>query len=390
MSSQGEVRRALVAALVARTAMSGGLRVVYPFLPAIARGLDTSLGVLGGLLAARGAVSLLAPAAARVSERTGRRTIMLLGAAAALAGAVVAAVAPSVAVLGLGFVLIGLAKPLFDPAMQGWFADRVPFERRGRVLGVTELSWALGLLVTVPLSGVLIARTSWRAQFVVAAVLGAVGLATVAVLVRPDRPSTHERRPLTLTRPIVTMLGVVVAFSTSAEMLFVVYGAWLEDELGLRVAAIGAFTIVVVLAELTGEGTVAAVGDRFGLKRAVLGGLLGSALAYVALGAVGASLGAAVAVVALWFVSFEITIVATIPITSGLVEEGRDRLLSLQVAAVAVARGAGALLGPWLFGRGGIALTGRAAAVLAVLAALALLTVPDPAQRSSARTTLPA
>ncbi len=382
-ASTPDVRRALVAVLIARTAINGSLRVVYPFLPAIARGLSTSLAVLGALLAARSAVSLLAPVAARVAERSGRRALLLFGTAAALAGSAIAAVAPSVAVLGVGLVVTGLAKPAFDPAMQGWFSSRVPYERRGRVLGITELSWALGLLVTVPLAGVLIARTSWRALFVVAAVLTAAGLVAVAVLVAPDRHAAPAAGRLRLTRPTVTMLAVVLAFSAAAEMLFVVYGAWLEVGLGLRVAAIGAFTLVVVLAELAGEGAVAAFGDRVGLKRTVFLGLAATTVAYVLLGTVGGALAAAVAVVVLWFVGFEVTIVASIPLTSELAPDGRDRLLSLSVATIALARSVGALAGPWLFARGGITLTGRVAAGLAVAAAVGLLTVPDPALESA-------
>jgi predicted MFS family arabinose efflux permease len=312
-----EVRAALLAVLVARTAVNGAHRIVYPFLPEIARGLGVSLGVMGGLLALRSAAGLAAPLVPRLAESLGRRTLMLVAVAGTVLGCLLLASASGVAMAAAGLLTAGLAKPLFDIPMQGWFGARVPYARRGRVLGVTELTWALSLLLALP-AGFLIAATSWRTPFLLIAVLAAVGAGVVTRLIHGDRPATTVRSPLRMTGSAVGILGVVVLFRLAAELLFVVYGTWLEADFGLSVAAIGVFTLVVVAAELVGEGTVAAVADRVGLKRSVLVGLLGSALVYASLGFVGGSLPAAVLAVIGWFVLFEITVVATIPFVTGL------------------------------------------------------------------------
>ena len=382
-----DVTAALVAVLVARLAVNGGIRVVYPFLPEIARGLGVSLAVVSALVAVRSLVGVGAPLVARAAESAGRRAVMLAGLVAALAGALTVVAAPAIAgpgtstvivVAGVGFVLAGVAKPAFDVPMQGWFGARVPYQRRSRVLGITELTWALSLLATVPLAGLLIPRVGWQSAFWIVAGLAVAGLAAVAVLLAPDRPAIRDRRPLRLTADRLRVLGVVLAFSIAAEMMFVVYGAWLEDDLGLSVTAIGVFTIVVVASELAGEGGVAAFADRLGAKRTILYGLLASGLAYAATGAVGGSLVAALAVVVVWFIGFETTIVATIPLVSELAAESRDRLLSLMVTMIAVSRAAGALVGPALYDAGGIALPGLAAAAATVIAALLLWRVPEP------------
>lgn len=382
-----DVRRTLAAVILARLGLSASQRVVFPFLPAIARGLDTSLSTVANLTALTSIVGLLAPLASALSARVGRRTVMLAALAATLAGAVVLGTAGSVAIAAVGFVLIGLGKPGFDVPMQAWFGDRVPFERRGRVLGATELTWAGGLLVSVPLSGWLIARTSWRSPFALVAVLIVVGLVAVVVLMPGDRPAVRTRmaRP-PLTRPQVAVLVVIWLFSFAAGGLFVVYGAWLEADLGFDVTAIGLFTLVVVVSELAGEGAVTAFGDRVGLRRSVLGALLGSAVAYGLLGAVGGSLVGAVAVVVTWFVCYEVTIVSAIPLVTELGGAGRDRLMGLMVVVVSVARAGAALVVPAVFDAGGIAAAGALAAVCALVAA-ALLTVlvPDPAGGGSAR-----
>ncbi|WP_370325797.1 MFS transporter [Euzebya sp.] len=376
-----EVRRAVAAVVIARVGINAGIRVVYPFPPAIARGLGTTLDRVADLTALGSIVGVLAPLASRLAERVGRRAVMLGALAATLAGAATLGVAPSVAVAAVGFALIGLGKPGFDVPMQGWFGARVPYERRGRVLGTVELTWAGGLLASVPLSGWLIARTSWRAQFAVVAVLVVVGLVAVTTLMDgQDHRAEGRRADLRWTRPRIALLVVVGLFSLAAQGLFVVYGAWLETDIGLDVAGIGLFTLVVVGSELAGEGWVAAVGDRVGLRRSVIGALVVSAVAYAALGLVGGALAGAIAVVVVWFVGYEVSIVASIPLATELGGAGRDRLLGAMVAVIAIARAAGALIAPALFTAGGIALAGAAAAACAAVGAVVMaVAVPEPA-----------
>jgi MFS transporter, DHA1 family, inner membrane transport protein len=378
-----EVRRALVAVVIARLALNGGIRVVYPFLPEIARGLGVSLAAVAALVGLRSFLGLSAPLVARLTETYGRRTLMLAAGAIATAGCLVTAGAPGLAAAAVGFALIGLGKPTFDVPMQSWFGERVPYARRGRVLGLTELTWSLSLLATVPVSGVLITVYGWRAPFLLVAVMGVVGILAVARLIPADRPATRVRRPLRLTRERVLILAVVVLFSLAAELLFVVYGAWLEDDLGLTVAAIGVFTLLVVGAEFAGEGAVAAVADRIGLRRMIFAGLAGTMVAYTVLGWVGSSLVAAVAVVVCWFVAFEVTIVATIPFVSELAVESRDRLLSLMVALVAGGRMLGAFGAEPLYRLWGIRGNGLAAAACVTVAAALLTRVRTPSAAHS-------
>jgi MFS transporter, DHA1 family, inner membrane transport protein len=377
-----EVRAALVAVLIARTAVNGGHRIVYPFLPEIARGLGVSLGVMGVLLALRSVMALSAPLVPRLAEAHGRRVVMIGGLAATIIGCLAVAGAPGVVTAGVGLALAGVAKPLFDIPMQGWFGARVPYGRRGRVLGVTELTWALSLLLALP-AGFLIAATTWRSPFLLVAGLALVGAVAVRVLIDDDRPAARVRRPLRLTPPLIGLLVVVILFRMAAELLFVVYGTWLEVDFGLSVAAIGVFTVVVVGAELIGEGSVAAFADRLGLKRAIMIGLLGSAVVYASLGFVGGSLLGAVAAVVGWFVLFEVTIVATIPFVIGLAATSPERLLAL-VATVSVgSAGVAALVGPQLFALGGMALCGLVAAGLVLVAAGVLSRIPRPAHHAA-------
>jgi predicted MFS family arabinose efflux permease len=375
-----EVRRALWAVLIARTAANGGLRVIYPFLPAIARGLGVSIGALSAVVAMRNLGGLVTPFTARATESTGRRTMMLGAMAAVVAGCLLTASAPGLLVAATGILLVGFAKPAFDVAMQAWFGDRVPYGERGRVLGITELTWALALIITVPLSGWLISVTSWRAPFVLIALLSAAGLAAMIPGLESDAPAGRDLRPLKLNAPRALVLTAAFLFSTAAEIPFIVYGQWLEGSFGLSVAGIGVFTMVVVAAEIAGEGLVVLIADRVGLKRMILAGLALSALAYTGLGATGTSLLLAGVVVMTWIAAFEVTIVATIPFVSELAIESRDRLLSLLAVCIALGRAAGALLAQPVYASGGIARVGIVSSICALAAAGMILGIAERAR----------
>jgi predicted MFS family arabinose efflux permease len=371
-----EVRRALVAVLFARTAINGSLRVVYPFLPAIARGLDVSLGTVAAIVAVRNLGGLAAPVGAWAAERSGRRSPMVLATVVVAAGSLLTGASARLWPAALGMVVVGIAKPVFDVPMQAWFGDRVAYEARGRVLGITELAWPLGVIVVVPVSGVLIQHLGWQMPFVLVGVLAAAGALVVWTLIGSDRPERRVARPLELTRERVTLLGVVLLFSISAEMIFVVYGAWLETSVGLSVTGVGLFTVVVVAGEIAGEGAVAWVSDRIGLRRMTLGGLLCSGVAYLAFGLVDGSLLSALVVVVVWVATFEVTLVAAVPLASELAPGSRDRMMSLFTISLSLGRVLGALVASPVFVRGGIALTGVVAAGV-VAGAAALLTGVD-------------
>jgi predicted MFS family arabinose efflux permease len=370
------VKKALIATFIARTAINGALRIVYPFLPAIARGLDTTPTAVSGVIALRNLGGFVSPLVARRAERTGRRILMVIAMAVATVGCVLSAGANGLLIAGAGIVLVGLAKPAFDISMQAWFGDRVPYSERGRVFGITEYTWAMALVVTVPLSGYLIEATSWRAPFILVTVLCAVGTWIVGRGIASDRPHEHVVRPLRLTRTRVMALACVLLSIVAGEIPFIVYGQWLENDFGFSVAGIGAFTMVIVVAELIGQTSVVWLGDRLGLRAMVLVSMLVSAVAYFGLGFAGGPVVAA-GVVVVWISSFEITIVAAIPFVSEMAVESRDRMLSAFAFMVAAGRAIGALIAQPLYGSGGIGLAGGVSAVCVLAAVLFLLAVPD-------------
>ncbi len=363
---------------LARLIVNTAHRFVFPFLPAISRGLGISLAQGGMLMSARSVAFVATPVVVAAAGRDERRLRLATWALGMMSvGALITAATGVYAGAFVGFLLLGLGKPSFDAAAQSYIADRTPYERRARYMSILELTWAGGLLVGAPLAGWLIGRFGWEAPFWVVGVLFALTMVATPSLLEADAPhDASERSRLTLNRTRWSLLVVAALISFAAETTFIVFGAWLEDGFGYSLAALGLASTMIAVAELTGEGAVLAFADRIGKLRMVLWGLGVSAVGYAALAATSSSSRLGLAALAAAFVAFEITIVSTIPLASEVAPGARTRYLALLLVALGIGRAIGDVIGPMLFTWQGIPANALVSAAGAVAALAVAFTLP--------------
>lgn len=373
--------------LFSRTTINSSFRIVYPFLPVISRGLGVPLTAASFLLTLRALVGLSSPLFGPLSDRYGRRSLMLTGLGMLAMGAALMAGWPAYGVAIVAFVLLGLSKTAYDPAMQAYLSDAVPYHRRGRVLGITELAWSAAWLLGVPAAGFLIERAGWQTPFVALVLLALVGLLFTWRLPpdRPQRASPTAPRWSELCHNRSVWLGLTVGllFMFAIENVFVVYGAWMEETFSLSVGALGLASSIIGIAEAMGEGFSAGLVDRLGKKRAVLGGLLLNAGAYLLLPRLSGNLVSALVGLFILLIAFEFSIVSSFPLISELAPGARGMLMALNVAGLSVGRMAGSLTAAPLWLRGGLSLNTAVSCGAALTAfALLLLFVSEPGESS--------
>ena len=372
--------RDLLVMFLARLVLNLQFRAVYPFLPTISRGLGVPLETASLLLTVRSFVGALSPIYGLAADRSGRRPMMLAGMLTLVVGAGLTALAPGMGVALLAFALLGFSKAAFDPAMQAYVGDSVPYERRGRVMSLLELSWSLSWLIGVLIAGFLIARSGWRAPFVLIVGAGALALAALRWLCPQCGRSaeTNDRTALLHAfgrvpwRRCLPLLTITLLMTLANENVFIVYGDWLETQFNLAVAALGVASLVISVAELTAELTSAAVVDSLGKRRSVFAGLVLTVGAYLLLPRFAGSLGSALAGVTLMFLTFEFSIVASIPLISELAPDARGTVMALNVSAASLGRMAGSLSGPRLWAEDGLTAVALASAMSASIAVLIL------------------
>jgi len=364
----------------ARFCLNTMLRVVYPFAPAFARGLGVPVTTIYLLISLRNFTGLLSPVFAPLPERYGRRNVMAFSLAVFSAAALLVAGVPAVWSLGAALVIVGAVKVIYDPAMQSYLGDAVPYHQRGRALALTEFGWSGAFLVGAPLTGWLIARQGWPAPFLWLGVGGAMG----AVLLWRALPAARRHAHGTITigytwqmlrrHPIIWAAALYMLLPLIAqEALFIVYGDWMESTFNLSLTGLGLATTLIGLAEMSGEATAGWSVDRFGKRPVVaLSGVL-TAVVFLLIPLSAGSLTTALAALVALFFMFEIAVVGAIPLLTELVPEARGVVMSMSFGAMAAGRTIGSIVGPAVWARAGMWGNSLIAATVMLLAVVVLV-----------------
>jgi predicted MFS family arabinose efflux permease len=298
------------------------------------------------------------------------------------AGASMCAATSSFTLFMLGYALIGFATALYHPSAQVYASARTEYTRRGWVLGALEMSWALAALIGVTsLSWLIEGGRSWAPAFW--ALFGA-GLVMLACtwLGLSEAPRLHEAHHKEQRQPIRAVLArsdvvgaLVLMFCTllAAEMIFVVYAAWLQADFGASDAEKTRVFGLLGFVELGGSLGAMLLVDRLGKRRTVLIAFLVVAVLQALLPF---SSGHWVLFLVLFFMLdlwFEFAIVSVFPLVSGILPQARGMMLSLGVAAIGLGRVVGSRVGPLLWEHFGFIANGLLAAGMTTLGVVVCL-----------------
>lgn len=356
-------------------------RMVYPFLAIFSRGLGVGLPELSLALTNRSLVGMLGAFLATISDRWGRKAGMLVGIGLFSLGAGVLVVWPSYPGFVIMLILTTLGKYGFDPAMQAYLGDRIPYERRGLAISVTELGWSLSFFIGIPLVSLLIDRQGWQSPFVWLMLAG-ISAGVVSAWRIPSDANPAGRPAHVLANfgqvlrypPALIALSMGIAATVANEVINLIFGVWMEASFGLKVIALGGTAAVIGVAELIAETLVGVLSDRLGKVRAVAIGLAANSLAALAFPLLGETLPGALTSLFLFFITFEFTLVSSIPMMTEVMPGARATLMAFNVAGLSFGRAIGALIAPALF-LWGITASASAAVFFNLLALGALYTI---------------
>lgn len=388
----GTARRSLVAFTTAKSVTNTALRWAPPFLPTLEKAFGATTAQLTtwlGVAEAGGLTTLL------VGRRLDRGQERLI----AIGGCGIVAVASLVALIGTTFtfavsaflIIVGVAN--LTTAGHVYFGHRVPYERRARVIGIFETSWALSLLVGAPIVAGLITLVGWRGPYVAFVLTGTFAAIVLATRLDPPRPHPlptietidreHHEAPAAgpaSTRPPTqrpdatawaTMLGS--AFVAMAGLsVFAVTGAWLDDDYGVPTAGLGAVAMGFGAIELVSSLVSAGLADRLGKRRTTIAAVGVLIVGLLVMINAGTSLAIAVVGLLAFLSGFEYAIVTSFSLVSEAMPTARGVTVSLSNAIGTLARAVGVISSGFLYDAHGIAGTSVLAAVAAV-AAMALL-----------------
>jgi MFS transporter, DHA1 family, tetracycline resistance protein len=362
-----------------------GFGIVFPILPIYAKRFHASPATATGLVAAFSVASFFfSPIWGRLSDRVGRKPLLLLSLVGTAAGSLLTGLAGGIFLLYVGRIVDGISGASVSVA-QAAVTDVAAPEQRPRLLGYLGAAFGIGF-VAGPALGALAALGGPRVPFLVAA-----GLSGVNALVAIRRlPETHPHATrtaarvhentfavLTRSRSMMTLIGVafLTLLSFSAfESTFALFG---QRRLGFSIGSSAAVFALIGLVIVAVQGAVVhPVVGRLGEIGTLRAGLLGDGAGLLVLAFV-RSWGLLVPAL------FALTVgqgLAQTTMTSALAGRAdprrRGQLLGAQQSAGGLARVLGPLLGGQLFervGPGAPYVVGAAVVLLAFLGLQATL-----------------
>ncbi|MDE0833955.1 MAG: MFS transporter [Acidimicrobiales bacterium] len=361
-----------------------GFGIMLPVLPLYAEDFGASPAMAAAVIAVFSAAQMVAaPLWGRLSDRIGRKPVLIAALIGSSIGSLVTGLAGVLWVLFLGRVLDGASGSSYAVG-QAAVADMAEPEDRPRLLGLLAAAFGVGF-VAGPLIGSIAALGGRQLPFFVAAALTA-GNAIVA-LVR--LPSGRKSAPASAPKPgrlalwgasgpgvrrLAVLSLVAMAGFAGFEATFAMLVERRFPDVG-DPTVYGLFAAIGVLMVLVQTRIVGPVNARLGTRSALRAALSLVAAGMVVLAMGGGWAGLAVALVLLVVGQgvFGPTLSNATVETVGA--DGRGSALGLQQSAGALGRIIGPLLAGVLFGRVAVGAPYLVAAVLAI-AAMAL--VPRP------------
>jgi len=368
--------------------------ILSPILPMIGDELRISDSVLGTLVSAYSfMVGIFAILSGPVSDRIGRRRILLLGCGTMTVALSLHGFVDTYAAFLAVRVFAGCAGGMLSGAAVSYIGDYFPYARRGWATGWVMSGAAFGQIFGIPLGIVLAARWGFRSPFYIFA---ATMAATVVLLaMRVPQPTVKRRSdPLSpkkaaadylamLRRPEVSWAALAYFMMFLGVSIFVIYlPTWLERDLAATGDEIALMFLAGGIANVLTGPQAGRLSDRIGRKGIILMACVGlSALMVLTVVVVRSMLAAYV----FFFVVMVLVAMRISPfsalLTALVSDERRGSLMSLTVALGQIGFAVGGMVAGPLFARVGYASnTLLGAACVLLMGLIVWFRIPEPAK----------
>ena len=279
------MNKPLIVILAAVMLDAVGIGLIFPILPALLRdvGHITEVATLLGLMLALYSACqfLFSPILGVLSDRFGRRPVLLISLAGAAIDYLIMAFAPHLWILVLGRAISGITSANMAVAT-AYITDISSEEERAKRFGLFHAMFGIGFIIGPVLGGIL--GDLWvRAPFIAAALLNGANLALAFFVLPESRPGKADakfdfdtlnpfkplRWALTFTA-LIPLMAIFVIMNFVGTMYGTIWALFGEDSfqwsgmmIGLSLGAFGVFH-AGAQAFLTGPA-VAKLGERWAL-----------------------------------------------------------------------------------------------------------------------------
>ena len=221
------------------------------------------------------AASIFALLIGPLSDRIGRKKVLILGLTLFTLSSIVTYFVSSLASLLIVRMLTGLSAGALSTGSLSYAADHYAYSLRGRAMGILSMSYFASFAIGVPLGAVVASRWGWSSVFGGLAITSLLVLIGIAFLLPNDSGrSTTSYSLHSLGRHFFKadrLSGMIAAFFTSGGIVgFLTYlGSWLSLEHGVSIDRIGLVFVASGLAAAAASPIAGWLADHAG-KRSVI------------------------------------------------------------------------------------------------------------------------
>lgn len=256
--------------------------LISPIFPRIREQLGIAEGALGTLVAVDAVfLGLVALAAGPISDRIGRRRILLLGTGLMTVALTLHAFAFDYFSLLVVRAMAGASGGFLSGAAVAYVGDYFPYQRRGWASGWVMTGMAFGHIIGIPAGTVLAAQFGFRAAyFMFAATMLATFVLTWYGVPQPDVQRSAERLSVAgaaraygamLRQRAILAAVAVFAMTFLGNSLFVIYmPTWLETDIGANPSQVASLFLAGGIANVLIGPRAGRLSDRIGRKVVII------------------------------------------------------------------------------------------------------------------------
>lgn len=266
-----------------------GFGLVVPLLPFFAQSLKAEAWQITLMFSAYSLGQFFAePFWGRLSDRIGRKPVLLITLAANALGYLMLAFAPNIWLAIAIRLFTGLGAGNIS-TVQGYVADVTPPEQRAGRMGLIGAAFGLGFIVGPGLGGLLtqpqLGHIGYQLPIFLAAALAALAAVGVIIFLRESRSRADPAAPrpaflaglhFAITQPVVSrVLVVTLIYMAGFSAMEAVFGLWAEHRYNWGPREVGLSFMIVGLVSTLNQGIFAGrLARKFGEARVLATGML--------------------------------------------------------------------------------------------------------------------
>lgn len=270
-----------------------GFGIIIPIMPFYVTSFGASALTVGLLMSSFSLAQLIfAPIWGKLSDRIGRKPVIMIGIAGSVLSFLVMAFANGVGMLFVARILGGILSSATLPTAQAYVADSTSLQDRGQGMGLMGAAMGLGMVFGPAIGGTLSAF-GLSAPFLFGAALALLNLVSVAFFLREPERRAVARPAAHRSSPVGSLIGAIAApLSFYFIMTFLVsfamanlqstFALFSQAHLGLSATDMGLIFAAMGITSAPVQGAfVGRAIERFGEDRLIQAGLIITAAGFL-------------------------------------------------------------------------------------------------------------